>query len=295
LAAIAAVTPTESARLLRPLLGVPKPALEAMLRDLGQDWIEDPSNRNTAFARERMRALLPALGEAGVSPDMLADFAAQAGGLRRALDDNAAELCARAASLSPAGFARLDRDALSRADTAIGRRVLDRVLRTIGGSVYPPRGDRLDRLWAEMRSGLDKRRSLGGCLVTPSREGWLVQREPAGMAPPVSCRAGETVRWDGRFSVTLSGRGRARLGALGQKGWLAVKSQVDPGRIPSAIPPAVAPTLPALLDETGNPAVIPHLHWEKRGFDGLSMVDLAFVPNSPLTGGLVWHPGSTMC
>lgn len=41
--------------LLRPLLGTPRAELEAFLRSLGVDWIEDASNRSDAFRRNRMR------------------------------------------------------------------------------------------------------------------------------------------------------------------------------------------------------------------------------------------------
>ena len=42
-------------RLMRPLLGTPRATLEAFLRSLGVDWIEDASNRSEAFRRNRLR------------------------------------------------------------------------------------------------------------------------------------------------------------------------------------------------------------------------------------------------
>lgn len=42
-------------RLMRPLLGTPRATLEAFLRSLGVDWIEDASNRSDAFRRNRLR------------------------------------------------------------------------------------------------------------------------------------------------------------------------------------------------------------------------------------------------
>ena len=44
-------------RIMRPLLGTPRAALEAFLRSLGVDWIEDASNRSDAFRRNRLRNL----------------------------------------------------------------------------------------------------------------------------------------------------------------------------------------------------------------------------------------------
>lgn len=46
----------------RPLLGVPGPQIRQWLRDQGITWVEDPTNADTAFTRNRIRhALLPAL------------------------------------------------------------------------------------------------------------------------------------------------------------------------------------------------------------------------------------------
>jgi tRNA(Ile)-lysidine synthase len=49
----------------RPLLGVPGAALREWLQSTGQSWIEDPTNTDESFTRNRIRAqVLPALAEA---------------------------------------------------------------------------------------------------------------------------------------------------------------------------------------------------------------------------------------
>src|SRR4029077_5632957 len=50
--------------LVRPLLGFRRAALQEFLRERGQSWREDSSNRDTAFLRNRARhRLLPMIGE----------------------------------------------------------------------------------------------------------------------------------------------------------------------------------------------------------------------------------------
>jgi tRNA(Ile)-lysidine synthase len=291
LAAMAPVTPADGLRLLRPLLTMPKTRLEATLTAMGQDWIEDPSNRDIAYGRVRLRRLMPALGEAGLTPEALATTAAAAADRRRALDEETADLLARACVLSPAGYARLDARVLRAASPLIARRALDRIVRTVGGAVHGPRGDRLDRLWSELGSGPMRRRSLGGCLVMPEADGWLIHREPAALASALACRGGEAVHWDQRFILGLAGRGRGSVAGLGQKRWPVIRRAI--GAVP--VPNAVAATLPALFDAHGDLAEIPHLGWRRPGYRGPSVVDLAFAPASPLTGGLVWHGIGTMC
>lgn len=66
------------ARLLRPLLGVAKARLEAMCRDAAHPFLLDPSNRNEAFARARLRALSETLSRQGLNADALLRLGARA-------------------------------------------------------------------------------------------------------------------------------------------------------------------------------------------------------------------------
>jgi tRNA(Ile)-lysidine synthase len=52
----------DEGNVVRPLLGTTRAEIEAYLHELGQDWREDSSNRQTAFTRNRIRhELLPVL------------------------------------------------------------------------------------------------------------------------------------------------------------------------------------------------------------------------------------------
>lgn len=65
LAAVRALVPFGRACLARPLLGVSRASLAACARERGLSWIEDPSNRDPAHPRNRLRHdVLPALEQA---------------------------------------------------------------------------------------------------------------------------------------------------------------------------------------------------------------------------------------
>ncbi|MFQ5766208.1 MAG: tRNA lysidine(34) synthetase TilS, partial [Rhodospirillales bacterium] len=136
LAAMSAVRETPDGRLLRPLLAVPKSALTAALDHEGQTWIEDPSNRDDAFTRTRVRR---AMARGGLDAGPLALAAHRFGRARQALEASASALLARAARVHPAGFARLDREPLAAVPDEVGLRALARVLAAVGGRPHRPR------------------------------------------------------------------------------------------------------------------------------------------------------------
>jgi tRNA(Ile)-lysidine synthase len=283
LSAMAPVSTMADVRLLRPLLSVPRERLTAALAAQGQPWIEDPSNANLAFRRVRVRRMLPELAAEGLTPQRLAATAQRLGRARRALDLASTDLLVAAVELDARGFARLDAAALGRAPDEIALRVLARLCRTIGGGVYPPRLERLERLLGEVLGGLDGARTFGGCVLAPADDALLVWRELAAIGPSQTVSTAGSFLWDNRFALHLAGSGTARIDALGEDGWRKIRDKVAPPLIP---PPVVA-TLPALFDDNGVFSA-PHLGYKRGVPIGLTVEQVAFAPIQPLAGAAGW-------
>ena len=276
LAAMAPERVTRWGRLLRPLLDVSRQCLRATLEARGQNWVEDPSNRNLDFARVRLRRLMPDLAAEGLESTRLAATAKRLGRARAALEGALAEAAARSVELSPAGYAFFRTAGFSRLPEEVGLRLLARLVLVVGGGVHGPRLERLERLYGQIRAGLTTSRTLGGCSVVPGDDGVLVCREVARMAPPVALVPGKTVLWDGRFLAELSPDGPPGLflGGLGAVGWRGLCRMAAGHRL-HPLHSCVRPTLPALFDEDGVSAV-PHLGYNPRGvMAGLRRLDVA--------------------
>lgn len=271
LAAMAGLRETASVRLLRPLLGQPRASLEDWLRRRGQDWVRDPSNDNTIFARVRLRALLPEYAAEGVDAADFAQLAGRIGRLRADLDAALADRLARAALPHPAGFVRLRPEVLCSGSRWEGMRALSRVLAVVGGGTYPPRQARLARLYEEIADEIAgarlRGRTLAGCRIVLAGGAIIVCREAAAVAPPVPAGAGLN-RWDGRVVWRLPARALApgaRIGALGAEGLAEIRASAPHAlETPAAlaIPGVVRPTLPALSGRSGLVAV-PHLGYRR--------------------------------
>jgi tRNA(Ile)-lysidine synthase len=77
LAAMARESPRDGVVLVRPLLDVPKSRLIATLAKAKIGFADDPSNRDPAFTRPRLRALLPMLAAEGGDARALARLASR--------------------------------------------------------------------------------------------------------------------------------------------------------------------------------------------------------------------------
>jgi tRNA(Ile)-lysidine synthase len=173
---MAAIVELPQARLLRPLLPVPRARLRSVLEQAGERWVEDPSNRNLAFARVRLRLGGEASGRAA---SRIARAARAAGRLRAAREARLARLLAEAAVLHPDGRAEANAVALAAAPPDLSRRALARLVLCVGGRPFPPRGERLDRLHGALRDGsLAAARTLGGCRLHIEDGRLVVAREP---------------------------------------------------------------------------------------------------------------------
>jgi tRNA(Ile)-lysidine synthase len=180
----------EDLNLARPLLGTGRVDLRAYLKKRRQSWLEDPMNSETRFARSRIRALMPALDAAGLSPVRIADAAAHLARARAALELATEAVLARVAR--PDGrHVALDTKALAAAPREIGLRALAALLMAVSGEAYRPRFEALERLFDRLtQSKLGNGATLHGCKLYPApRAGQLFGPETLVLAKESSRKA----------------------------------------------------------------------------------------------------------
>ena len=267
LAGMAALRETDRLRLLRPLLTIPPVRLRATLRELGLDWVEDPSNADPYALRARLRHLRADRDGAGPATGALAAAASAVGATRRARDEGVAAFLGASATLRPEGFAVLRQGPVPAAALAA-------LIQAVSGAPFPPRSASVAALARDPRPA-----TLAGVrLLAAGRlgAGLLLVREEAAIAPPVPA---ETARWHGapwdrRFRLARGAAPPAGL-SLGALGDAAAGL-----RQRSGLPSAVLRTLPALRREETLFAV-PHLGYPDA--QRCASVPLVFGPAQPAT------------
>lgn len=264
LAAMEPVLEVAGVRLLRPLLTIPRARLRATLRDAGQEWLEDPSNRSPRFTRTKIGNALSLLGDQPVTAARVGSAARRIARARDALEHGADVLLGRSATIDPAGFALIDATELLAAPEELVLRGLSRLLRCVGGGSGPVRLERLEALYANLGGGGGTgARTLHGCRVQMRRGQILICREEARTEAPMPFSADKPVIWDGRFELSAGLRSGAAqpagllVGRLGDDGWRLVANAFPEAR-KSGLPASVCRSLPTLW--SGDKVVAnPHL------------------------------------
>ncbi len=131
-----------AALLLRPLLCVDKAALVAVCADSGHPYFSDPSNADEAYARVRLRKLMPTLAAQGLDTPALLRLGERAGRADAALSFCASQARGRALLEAGPNRARFDASALG----ALPVELLQRVLAIEIERLQPEAALRLDRL-----------------------------------------------------------------------------------------------------------------------------------------------------
>ncbi|MEJ0026884.1 MAG: tRNA lysidine(34) synthetase TilS [Rhizomicrobium sp.] len=159
--------------IVRPLLALERDAVRAHLTAKKLPWLDDPMNDEDRFARVRLRKLIPALEEAGLSRQRIAAAAAHLSRAREALDAVTAAVLARVVRPCEDGL-DVDASGLAAAPREVGLRALAQLLMAVSGQAYRPRFERLERLFDRLRDGtLGGGATLHGCRVffAPGRSG----------------------------------------------------------------------------------------------------------------------------
>jgi tRNA(Ile)-lysidine synthase len=154
--------------LVRPLLALGRDEVRAHLVALGQDWLEDPMNRDPRFSRVRIRESWPALESLGLTKQRLASAADHLSRAREALDSVTLAILAGSSRLMD-GIALVEREALSQAPRELGLRALAALLMAVSGQTYRPRFSSLEQVFDRIREGtLRGGCTLHGCRIAPA-------------------------------------------------------------------------------------------------------------------------------
>lgn len=248
LGGIAPEVTMDGIRVVRPLLGFGKADLAAIVAHRGLMVVNDPSNRDPAFDRVRIRQVMSgleglALKNRGLDAKRLAAIADAIRESADCLDDMVTGFFAAGFHPDPYGTISGPGSLIARRPEIVGLRMLGRLLRAAGGTDYAPGQDAMRNIFVALQGGTPApfKKTLNGVVVTASNGQVSFMREWGRAGPPECIAApGTALIWDRRFRITVpQGEGAAwRIAGLGGSGRKL--------RLDSAQPECLA-TLPGLF------------------------------------------------
>ena len=203
LSAMQPQTDLDGLTVIRPFLEISRARLRATLTQSGVSWVEDPTNRDVAYERVRVREALKQLEQQGVSRADLARSSNRLSRARRALVYAANILTRDAVVHEATGFARIRREPFFMAPDEIQLRCLLATLRAYGGGMTQSLAG-AEGLLDWMQSGSDKARTYAGCRIVRRSAEFVVGREVDRInEAPVWIEPGHCVaEWDRRYHVS---------------------------------------------------------------------------------------------
>lgn len=227
-------------RLLRPLLGVRRAALEAFCQAHDLPVVRDPSNEDASYDRVATRQTIAALD---LDVERLTRTARLMAEEKAALDWATEQALGAVAEISPHGFICFNRTAFGSLPAALAGRVLRRALSLLVAGDYPPRKDALLRLQQAVCAG--QGHTLAGVGLSP--DGKLSPEHPA---KPLDLPVGQACPWDARFTFAAAESGWRVLARADLVASRFSSAQID--QI-STLPAAVRGALPVLIGPDGQP------------------------------------------
>lgn len=229
----------------RPLLEVPRARLKQVLRDVDQNWLEDPANENDKFERVRVREAMTGIVGAGVEAQSMAISAKRLGRARRALEVVTSQFVGEAVSIFETGYCEINRAMFDEASEEIRLRALDRLITWAGGGEIAVRMAKLERLSEALAAYEGEKHTLAGARLVVRKKTLLIGREYGRIDPGLQKGV---MQWDNRFRFDQP-RDVQPYGLF-----IADDKRVRPPEMPHF----VACSLPAVVSSTGGISV-PHL------------------------------------
>lgn len=219
LAAMSDISWQQQIRLCRPLLGWPKHSLTQYLQDIGQDWVEDPSNDKQQYDRVKWRYFLPDLAEKGLTAKRLAQLGTHAKRSSQAISSQKQNRLGQSCRAFPWGAVWISPDFAQNNSDEIDLRCLSDILMHVSGRDFGPRFDSLQKLLKNCRTILGQTGDEGdkparplsggytlhGCIIQPYKKGLLCYRETQAIPAEMKMigNAAE-IYWDRRFFIKLA-------------------------------------------------------------------------------------------
>ena len=193
-----------SLTILRPFLKAKKEDFKTLLEDMGIKWVEDESNGDEKYLRNKIRNFLNGFDNKNEIIDRINSAIENIKDTKRCIDVLINKIEKNIVSFNSFGCCFVDKNKLLQQDDIIALKILATISMKISGNIYKPRLKKLIKLFENIKNNDDVKYTFYGCVFETYKDNLLVvYREYNSIGEDKNLIFGNEVTWDGRFSIKL--------------------------------------------------------------------------------------------
>lgn len=201
-------TATQKVQLIRPLLDFSKSDLIKYLQTNKIRWVEDETNEDEKYLRNKIRQFLKTLPDAEVINKRVALASKAILSAKKILQNEMQKNAGNVLQFNQAGYFLLDIKNFKKLDEEIALRYLSWALMDVSGNFYKPRLENLQKIYQlVLQNKINKSHTFYGCVLEKfSAKKIIICREASAVLPTVAVPEQDKIRnlvWDGRFNITI--------------------------------------------------------------------------------------------
>ena len=223
----------------RPILSLSRSITTEILRSMGNEWVDDPTNDDESFERVKIRNNISSLSSFNISSGNLTKTIQRLARAHESISFFTDLLSQELVELNELGYADVNFDKLRNYPKEIILRVFAKALTDINGGTVSLSS--LEAVFAELIK-TERSKTLNGCQIIPQKNKYVIVRENRGISP-VEIKINERISWDGRFDVHLKSYNKTKI-VIGQIGNANDLRKMIDGTYFQSMPKYVLRTLP---------------------------------------------------
>lgn len=248
---------------VRPLLGVRRDTLREHLAQIGQSWVEDPSNFDTSYERVRARQ---ALLDSPVDVPLIARFADANAGLRKLRNSTVCNVIRDNLVIADGPVFSMNAACLQNLDEGNAVLSMQILIAISGGREHLVSHDlALSAIAVEA----SQRLTAGGCVIERKGSAFRIHRENRNL-PLIRLEPGDRQLWDGRLMLENQTSRTFICRTMGSSEIRQIEKEAE--KKFSVQPRAVLQSMPVIYSATDEPlfpfvrggTAIPDLSWHMR-------------------------------
>lgn len=192
--------------IVRPFLMVFKEDLKKYLEEKNIKWIEDPSNNDEKYLRNKIRIFLNSFDNKKEILERINSAVENINDSRKYIDLILAKIEKNIVNFNSFGTCLIDKDKLLKQDPIIALRILSKIAMKISGNIYKPRFKKLKRLLEVIKETNNSLKyTFYGCIFENYKDNLLiVYREYNAIMENKMLIFNKEIIWDNRFSIKLT-------------------------------------------------------------------------------------------